>query len=303
MPIPTVQTITDIHVGRVYDQRDPEGEVHYETFGRLADFFGRNTPVHRHYCFFQVHILVQGGIHINLDGQAYAGHAPILIFTPPTVPHSFYSDEGTDGYVLTIRQEVVRQWLQAMPGQFPDTLLRDPRFIDLNASAGQGVAAFSTLVQVIELLGKEFFADERGRSAAVLALGQSFFIHLSRLLVLNEPSAPVRAERSQDMKMFLQFCDMVEAHFRDHLTLVDYATRLSITEARLNDLCRRMANQPSKEIVHARLEQEARRMLRFTSVPVGEISYQLGFADPAYFSRFFTKRAGQNPSQFRAGEP
>jgi len=303
MPIPTVQTITDIHVGRVYDRRDPEGEVHYETFGRLADFFGRNTPVHRHYCFFQAHVLVQGSIHLNLDGQAYAGHAPILIFTPPTVPHSFYSEEGTDGYVLTIRQEVVRQWQQAMPGQFPDALLRDPAFVELNACGGRGDAAFSALVQVLELLGKEFFADERGRSAAVLALGQCFFIHLSRLLVLNGPSAPVRAERSQDMRLFLQFCDMVEAHFRDHLTLVDYASRLSITEPRLNDLCRRMANQPSKEIVHARLEQEARRLLRFTSVPVGEISYQLGFADPAYFSRFFAKRVGESPSQFRAGEP
>ncbi len=303
MPVRTIQTITDINVGRVYDQRDPEGDVHYETFGRLADFFGRNTPVHRHHSFFQAHVLVSGSIHLNLDGQAYAGRAPALIFTPPTVPHSFYSDEDTDGHVLTIRQEVVRQWRQSMPGQFPDTLLRDPAFIDQTACGGLGAADFSALLQAVELLGKEFFADDRGRSAAMLALGQFFFIHLARLLVLNGQTAPVRSERGQDMHLFLQFCDMVEAHFRDHLTLVDYARRLSITEARLNDLCRRMANQPSKEIVHARLAREARRLLRFTSVPVGEISYQLGFADPAYFSRFFTKRVGQNPSQFRAARP
>lgn len=53
------------------------------------------------------------------------------------------------------------------------------------------------------------------------------------------------------------------------------------------------------EVVHERLLQEARRMLRFSGMPVGEISYQLGFADPAYFSRFFTRRAGVPPSQFR----
>jgi AraC family 4-hydroxyphenylacetate 3-monooxygenase operon regulatory protein len=101
------------------------------------------------------------------------------------------------------------------------------------------------------------------------------------------------------LRVFLNFCDLVEAHFRDHLTLTEYASRLSVTEPRLNDICRRMADLASKEVVHERLVQEARRLLRYSAVPVTEISYQLGFADPAYFSRFFTKRTGVPPSQFR----
>ena len=43
-----VLAIPDIHIGRVYHRRDPECDVHYETFGTLAQFFGRNTPMHRH---------------------------------------------------------------------------------------------------------------------------------------------------------------------------------------------------------------------------------------------------------------
>jgi AraC-like DNA-binding protein len=38
-------------------------------------------------------------------------------------------------------------------------------------------------------------------------------------------------------------------------------------------------------------------------MPVSEISYQLGFADPAYFSRFFTKRTGMPPGQYRQASP
>lgn len=304
MTVSPVQAIPDIHIGRVYDQRDPECELHYETFGRLADFFGRNTPVHRHYCFFQVHLLTRGSIRLNLDGQLYCGNAPLLIFTPPTVPHSFYTEEDTDGHVLTVRQEVVRGWYQAMPGQWPDSLLREPAFLELGGLAGDDAGEFAGLVQVVELLQREFFSARKGRSAAVLALGQCFFIHLSRLLLAHEPvAAAQRHERSEDLRLFLKFCDMVEAHFRDHLTLTDYAGRLAITEARLNDICRRMAERPSKEVVHERLLQEARRLLRYSAVPVSEISYQLGFADPAYFSRFFTKRTGMPPSQFRLTGP
>lgn len=299
MTVAPVQAIPDIHIGRVYDQRDPECEIHYETFGRLAQFFGRNTPPHRHYCFYQVHILVKGSIRLNLDGQVYGGAAPLLIFTPPTIPHSFYSEEDTDGHVLTVRQEVVRSWYRGMPGQWPDALLREAAFIELASLPTTSGEDFAALVQTVELLQREADRDAKGHSALLRALGESAFIHLSRLLLAHEPAAAQRPERSEDLRLFLNFCDLVEAHFRDHLTLTDYAGRLLITEARLNDICRRMAERPSKEVVHERLLQEARRLLLFSAVPVSEISYQLGFADPAYFSRFFTKRTGTPPSQFR----
>lgn len=294
-----LQAIPDIHIGRVYDQRDPECEIHYETFGRLADFFGRNTPPHRHYCFYQLHLLVKGSVRLSLDGQVYGGDAPLLIFTPPTIPHSFYSEEDTDGHVLTIRQEVVRSWVRAMPGQWPDTLLREAVFFEMSSLPSESAGDFTALLQTIELLQREFDKDAKGHSALLLALGECAFIHLCRLLLAREPASTQRSERSEDLRLFLNFCDLVEAHFRDHLTLTDYASRLSVTEARLNDICRRMANLPSKEVVHERLIQEARRLLRYSAVPVSEISYQLGFVDPAYFSRFFTKRTGTPPSQFR----
>lgn len=294
-----IQAIPDIHIGRAYDQRDPECEIHYETFARLADFFGRNTPPHRHYCFFQVHLLLKGSIRLNLDDQVHFGNAPLLIFTPPTIPHSFYTEQDSDGHVLTIRQEVVRGWYQAMPGQWPDTLLREAVFMELGGVPADSDDDLTALLQTVELLSKEATAERTGRSSLLLAFGQGAFIYLSRLLLLHSKRVPPRYERSEDLKLFLKFCDLVEAHFRDHLTLTEYAQRLALTEARLNDISRRVANRPSKEIVHERLLQEARRLLRFSAVPITEISFQLGFTDPAYFSRFFTKRAGVPPSQFR----
>ena len=294
-----VQAIPDIHIGRVYHQRDPECDVHYETFGTLAQFFGRNTPMHRHNGFFQIHLLVQGGIRLTLDQGVYCGEAPLLIFTPPAVPHSFYSEENTDGHVLTVRQGVVRGWQQMIPGQFPDVLMRSPSFVEFNKLSSENKNDFNELTDVVNVLQHEFFATKTARSAALLTLGHYFFIVLARLLQAGEQVPPLRQQRGEDLRLFLKFCDLVETSFSDHLTLADYAERLSITGARLNDICRRIANLPSKEVVHERLLQEARRLLRFSAVQVSEIGYQLGFADPAYFSRFFTKRTGLSPSQFR----
>jgi AraC family transcriptional activator of pobA len=52
--------------------------------------------------------------------------------------------------------------------------------------------------------------------------------------------------------------------------------------------------------VHERIILEAKRYLGFTAMPVSQIAFALGFADPAYFSRFFRDRVGMSPSVYRA---
>mgnify|MGYP002041108330 FL=1 len=78
-----------------------------------------------------------------------------------------------------------------------------------------------------------------------------------------------------------------------------YASSLGVTEARLNDVCRRIADLPSKRLVHERVMQESKRLLLFTGSSINEICYQLGFKDPAYFSRFFQRYAKTAPGEYR----
>jgi AraC family transcriptional regulator, transcriptional activator of pobA len=44
---------------------------------------------------------------------------------------------------------------------------------------------------------------------------------------------------------------------------------------------------------------EAKRQLVFTNQPITEIAYNLGFADPSHFARFFRKQTGTTPHEFR----
>jgi AraC family transcriptional regulator, transcriptional activator of pobA len=52
--------------------------------------------------------------------------------------------------------------------------------------------------------------------------------------------------------------------------------------------------------LHDRVLLEARRLLAYTAAPVAEVARDLGFDDPSYFSRFFARRAGQAPQDYRA---
>jgi AraC family transcriptional regulator, transcriptional activator of pobA len=44
---------------------------------------------------------------------------------------------------------------------------------------------------------------------------------------------------------------------------------------------------------------EAKRQLAYSQRSVKEICYELGFEDPAYFSRFFRNHTGYAPHDFR----
>ncbi|MNJ70467.1 HTH-type transcriptional activator Btr [compost metagenome] len=81
--------------------------------------------------------------------------------------------------------------------------------------------------------------------------------------------------------------------------MAQYAQQIGVTEARLNDVCRRIADLPSKRLVLERLMQEAKRLLLFSGSTANEICYQLGFKDPAYFSRFFNRYAKLTPGEYR----
>ncbi|MFO1469135.1 MAG: helix-turn-helix domain-containing protein [Steroidobacteraceae bacterium] len=291
--------IPDIYITRIHNPQDPDCEVHCESFSRLAEIFGRNTGAHRHSRFYQVHLLHQGSIRLHLDEGVHAGQAPLVFLTPPAVPHAFHSDDQTEGWVISVRQEVVRGWRSEMTGQVPGDWLRRPAFLLL----GDGTGALSDegrrLMDFGRLLQGEFRGAGLGRSALLKALALCFFTSLGRLLASRTVSSVESRRSGEDLRIFLGFCDLVEARFQEHLALRQYARLLRVTESRLNDVCRRVASLASKELVHERLLAEARRLLRFSLIPVSELGYRLGFADPGYFSRFFKQRAGCSPSEFR----
>lgn len=298
-PSEPAAAIPDLYISRIHNEDDPDCDVHYETFGRLADIFGRNTPAHRHSRHVQLHVLVSGRVRLQLDEALHDGEAPLLYLTPAGVPHAFYSDDTTRGHVVTIRQETVRQWHAAMPGEWADGPWREPAFMLLGGALASGNRSLKALLARCDLLAEEFAGQAPGRSAAVSALGLGIFIEVQRLLAQRGPLPVPPPSRHEDLRIFLAFCDLVEARFREHWTLAEYARFLSVTEPRLNDVCRRSVGLSSKEVVHERLLQEAKRLLRFSDEPVAALGYRLGFGDPAYFSRFFGRRAGMSPSAFR----
>jgi len=92
---------------------------------------------------------------------------------------------------------------------------------------------------------------------------------------------------------------LVEQHFLEHWPLDRYASRLGLSTPRLNRLVRAERGVSALELIHERLTREACRRLIYIAAPTSRLAAELGFEDPAYFSRFFKRRTGQSPQAYR----
>ncbi|MBF8782005.1 4-hydroxyphenylacetate catabolism regulatory protein HpaA [Pseudomonas fulva] len=290
------QPIPNINIGQVYDQRYSDSEVHYDRLGNLAGFFGRNMPVHRHDRFFQVHCVKTGTVRVYLDDQQYIESGPMFFLTPPTVAHSFVTEADSDGHVLTVRQQLVWQLIEADRGLVSSGLQVAPACVALSDLGPMYQAEARRVELLFEELSSEIAEQRAGRSAALENLTRLIMISLLRLCSNSAKATPARRE---DLKIFHRFNELIEAHYREHWPLSRYAAGIGVTEPRLNDVCRRIADLPSKRLIQERLMQEAKRLLLFSGSSANEVCYQLGFKDPAYFSRFFQRYASLTPGDYR----
>ncbi len=282
----------NINISQAYDARYASDDVHYETFARLADFFGRAMRPHWHDRYFQLHFLTSGKVTLQLDDHFYAVKAPLFILTPPSVPHAFFTEADSDGHVLTVQQTLIWSLVETLwPGN-GEAMSQQGICLSLESAP----ETLQALNHYWPLLADEFYHQRPGRELLLNSLAQAIFTQLLRQAPPDDASVySVRGE----MRQFQHFNRLIDEHFRQHLTVPAYAAMLGVSESRLTELCRRFANQPPKRLIFERVSREAKRLLRYSSHSVNQIAFALGFRDPAYFARFFHRMAGCSPTQFR----
>ncbi|WJV52657.1 4-hydroxyphenylacetate catabolism regulatory protein HpaA [Pectobacteriaceae bacterium CE90] len=292
MPTTMPQHFENIDISKEYDARYGNDDVHYETFARLAAFFGRDMRPHWHDRYFQLHFLATGEITLQLEDHFYAVKAPLFVLTPPSVPHAFFTEPDSDGHVLTVRQELIWPLIETLwPGSGSAINMRG-----ICLSLESSPQTLEALNHYWPLIAHEFQHQQPGRDTLLSSLALAIFTLLLREAPPNDHSVcSVRGE----MKLFQRFNRLVDDHFRDHFTVSDYSQHLGISESRLTELCKRFANQPPKRLIFERVLRDAKRLLLYSSQSVHQIAFTLGYKDPAYFARFFNRMEGCAPSKYR----
>lgn len=276
----------------LYEEAAPRVEpsfLHVEPIPVRSGRYDWTIRTHTHPDHHQILVISKGGGAIEVEGVSWEVAPPSLVIIPALTIHAIRFKPGTDGYVITVAPPFLQSALDD-DADLVDGFRVPIRF--LPPQIGRDI----DLVGLFASLEHEFIWSAPGRRTAIKAYLQLLAVTVRRLLE-QERARPVSSAREADMVM--RFRELVEKHFRNHASLDVYARKLGVTTARLNACCRMTTGKSSLALINNRLLTEAKRNLLYSDMTVNEIGAALGYADPAYFNRFFSRNVGLSPGRFR----
>ncbi|HEX7873200.1 MAG TPA: helix-turn-helix domain-containing protein [Sphingobium sp.] len=246
---------------------------------------------HSHAELTHLFALISGGGAMRADGNAVQFSAPCFLLVPAATVHGFEWLEETDGYVVTMANSYVLEL--ARHDAELDLLFQQPGAIALGPEEGPRVD------RLIHDLMRELSWSAPGHRAAVNAAMLSLLVTGLRHLSVSAQSSP-RAGTHASIVARLR--ERIERRFRLREPVSVHAIALGVSQTALRVACARIAGRSPGAMIDQRALLEARRSLLYSNLSVAEIAFSIGFADPAYFSRFFQRNMGVSPRQYRDGQ-
>lgn len=99
-----------------------------------------------------------------------------------------------------------------------------------------------------------------------------------------------------------KFLQLVFDREKPPLSVSEYADMLSVTPNYLNKTVKLHTHRTAIDWIEIARLNMAKQLLKDPSVPIVEVASRVGLDDQSYFSRFFKKRTGITPSQYRNGK-
>jgi len=261
--------------------------LHCESIVQRSSLYEWHIRVHQHAELVQLLYLHKGQAEIEVEGERRVVTEASIQVVPSLCVHGFRFSPGTQGYVLSLALPLVSR-LETQFGRPLDILSR-ANCIPVKRSNRHIQTLFSTLLN-------EYKEDNDAREMMLYSLLSALLVWMNR----QGTQALVVEDKSERKRVVLRhFARLIESHYREHLSLAEYAQKLGISTTHLNCLCREYHGTSALGVLHQRLLLEAKRSLQYTSMTVTQLSDYLGFSDVTYFSRFFRKKEGMTPKEFK----
>lgn len=201
-----------------------------------------------------------------------------------------------EGVVVLFAPEFVQP--EPVPG-VPPHVAHSP----LDAAAPEGLLKLpagerAPVAQAFAALLREYErTDGTPLSAAVLRHQLA-----ALLLMLARASAPggdAAGGGSAASRVYGRFVQALERGFAGPRSVLRYAHDLGYSEKTLLRACQAMAGVSAKELIDRRVALEAKRLLAHSEESVGNIAAEVGFSETTNFVKFFRRREGLAPGEFR----
>jgi len=105
--------------------------------------------------------------------------------------------------------------------------------------------------------------------------------------------------KQADINLVRAFNVLVEEHFKTKKSVSEYAALLHKSPKTITNIFGKYSEDTPLQVIHKRVAMEAKRLLYYTDKTAKEIGFELGYSDPAQFSKFFKNHTGKTTTEFK----
>jgi AraC family transcriptional activator of pobA len=261
-----------------------------EVFDKNRDF--KVTYPHRH-DFFEILFITKGHGKHTIDLKQYEVKPNSIFFLSPGQIHSLNLSEDIYGFIFLFTSE-----FYLLNKQDKNKLLEFSFFYNISSEnpplylkAQKDVLLMADLFTQACNENKNNFADSPDLIRSFLDI---ILMKCQRLY----PSHP-KEKANKGRLMVKKFKQLIEEKYQENNSVKHYAGLLSISQNHLSETVKDITGRTPLDLINEKMLLEIKRMLLHSELNISEIAYQLSFEDQSYFSKYFKKKTGLTPNEFR----
>lgn len=241
---------------------------------------------HRHN-FNEVLVFFKGGGTHDIDFTTYKAQSQSIHFVASDNIHLVLRGKNSEGCSILFSNDFMNKELIS---QLP--------FSKTNPVLHLSKADFGTITNLVDSIKAEYAEKQFGYESIIQAYMQAFMLQLMRVY---KKQYPEDIEKNTKPELITRYMELLKQNYIEHLTVKQYAERLSISAKHLIELCKTHTGKTPLQHLREHIIAESKKMLFHTKLSVKEIAYQLGFDDPANFSKYFKAATNYTPVEYREG--
>ena len=237
-------------------------------------------------------IILSGEAHINFNLQDRHVTAGTLVYIGPgTIINPIRLSDDLRIYGMALFADFPMPFAQ---GQMPLAFNGQVRDFQLSVSEGD----ISTARHILDTIWHVVHGESYDRPV-VTALVAALMHHYDHLF--RQQTDIQAATRSREQTIFDRFIQLVNQHCRQQHQIGYYANRLCLTERYLGTVIRQTSGTTAKDWIDRALITQAKVLLRHSDKSVMQISEDLDFPNPSFFSKYFKRLTGMTPGEYKEG--
>lgn len=241
--------------------------------------------------FWSMIYVTEGEVVHSIDFTEYPCTAGDLLVLSKNQVHSYRKSSSVRGYVINLDEA----FFTGSAGSRDMDLLAFFETPYGHPVLSVDISEGATSRVLIDLIYEEY----RKGDAAALDLAGSLFVSFIQS-IRNENQESIHTYPKVVFEHYHAFRELVEQHFTDFRQVKQYEDLMGLHTKTINASCRECAGITAKQLIIHRLVLEVKRLLVQGELKNYEISYALGFEEPANLAGFFKRYTGMSMKEFRA---